>query len=476
VPPISEAEMKSEQAPWHLDDYKIIFFYNVNLGIWFDEPSRLAWHELLSQDQPLMNFFLRIFREGSGLRFGTFYNCRLETDAAKAADEKAQSQSGGKGILTYTFYSKHTPVVFDETPGAPLASESYPHRLGDSFQLESIELHYDECQLRLTREGTLTMRFKFSTANLANARVDTMHFIKQVKYLRVATQFAFEEKAMVFVEECRKAKQREWQHQGITIKASDHEVRDILRTSFNLHKVFVFKGLLKPDSGNHMDSEEAVSVLGNSLDFMGILNQADWYGQYRSEHLENVLKKDIGYRRDEIYVTDSTSSLIVNHSYWEQDSALPYYISNVLLLMELIVSKLSFLDYLIGAASLSPSHAIRSDKDEADQIANLKELEARTREGLDLNQLVQHGFTKKFLSQLCRERDLHNLFSNLSDKIRAVYDAALLRWQAGTASREHNLSKQMVKYARLQVGWVIGSVSVAVITIIAAIVIAVFKK
>jgi hypothetical protein len=166
-----------------------------------------------------------------------------------------------------------------------------------------------------------------------------------------------------------------------------------------------------------------------SPELAGILNEARWYASYDPVYCEHVAAKQFGYRRDEIYVIDRRTTVIVAERCWGDDPmaffrqdlhlVVGHHVAAIALLMQQLAF---FRDY--SEARLIEAH-------EPLQVLPLV-LAARSNltllhESLDFASLVRHGFTRLFAQQLRHEMELDRALDALTQRVADMGEAIMLK-------------------------------------------------
>ncbi|MDT0223363.1 hypothetical protein [Gordonia sp. AC31] len=187
----------------------------------------------------------------------------------------------------------------------------------------------------------------------------------------------------------------------------------------------------------------------------GMLNTADWYRLYRPEYLSSLRAKNIGYRSDEVFLTDRKASLIANEKFWDQSNSLNEYRRDILFSIEYYLSRLaqstSLLRYLQddetirGVANVDPNDALQG-------IISARRHVALLTESIDPARLVDHGFTRLFMQGLRSELGIDRLLKYAADRIDDATTSVTLRSaitaESNTASRALGVAEESRGLAR----------------------------
>lgn len=423
----------------YLDDFNLIFLFNINIGTWLSDEAFSSWNDLI-QGKTLFDMFKNYFSD-KVVKLGSFNRCNEEIDVVRSRINEIEKEKG-KRVLSNTFLANnYLPLIFEEPEGTALQSPNYPINSGNNFNYtegkNSWQLLYKDCLLRITSDGTLSFKFSFKYSSDNNHKATTENFISLHNYLKQACESTFKIKADTFITDLRPLVSGE----NVELFEIDEEK---ISSSFDYHEIIILKGFIDIN-GNKCDQVKSLTEFKDGPDLSGILNQSSWFKLYSKQEIENAKNKNIGYKTDEIFLTDSHTSLIVLRNYWDSRQ-LELYIENLVLLIELVVAKLPFLDYLTGNVTYE---GLGSSK--TDEIIAVKELAGKVGESLDLDQLVLHGFTKKFLNQLCEERNINRYLKKLENKLQSVTDASQLAWQNKVANDGLKINSNALKVATVAI-------------------------
>lgn len=162
----------------------------------------------------------------------------------------------------------------------------------------------------------------------------------------------------------------------------------------------------------------------------GLLNLADWYGEYHEYYLKTLGGKEFGYKRSELYLTDRTATLAVQEGFWDFEDPLHFYLGDVLLAVEyhlgvqaLLRGQLQYARALYSASSSLAAAGVEA----VDDVRRMRAILSGAYESLNYSVLVLHGFTRHLLVGLDRESEIRALLSDVERRVENVSDSVALR-------------------------------------------------
>jgi hypothetical protein len=357
--------------------------------------------------------------------FGPWVN----EDSRIAVRMDAAEQRGGKKVWTQQFLQRHAPLLLLTTGdsrvlhmpnGLHFEPNSRMDSAGDAYR-ESV---FSGSSYRLAPEGVLVATYN---AGFLGRHYRVSDVIRSLSAFRGAAfnTFNFFIRDYFGVSERRKAL---YSATGIGFADPKDVTTETLRGVVNFHSLVVIEEIRKAHSTG--DSETLpISEVMASVDLAGILNEAAWYQSYAPEYCQGVKDKQIGYRSDEIYVTDRRSTVIVSKKFWHEDNPLQFYKHDIALAIEHYLSRLALLKQ--QSAFYRDHEDVRPSQGEpADALllvlagrANLTLLY----ESLDSAALVRHGFTRKFAETLGEEMDLIEHLRVIEKRIGDMSEAISLK-------------------------------------------------
>lgn len=235
---------------------------------------------------------------------------------------------------------------------------------------------------------------------------------------------------------------------------------DEFKRKARVHKLLVLGDLYRAGGGGvelTTPSRVAAAAVLDRPEIAGMLNTADWYELYRPEYLENLKKKNIGYRSDEVFLTDRKASLIANENFWNTNNSLNEYRLDILLSIEFYMSRLvqchSLLQYLQknevirDVTNIDPAVAL-------DGVVAAGKSAASLSESLDPARLVDHGFTRLFMLRLRSELGIENILDFIGERIDDATKSVQLR---SAVTAESHTASRALKIAQASM-WLSGAV------------------
>jgi len=348
----------------------------------------------------------------------------LTTIVKKAASE------GGKQIFTGEFLKNHAPTVFDdENPPALLFQGSDPGpeiALGAKFTVLGTQWRYKSAKLRAFRNGSLGIELRFRWDESPN-RQNCEQLVAEIRQLEhnLAEPAAYYKLKHV-IESCGESM---WRFPGID---------DFFRLA-SRHRVKILGSLHR--DGISLDFDELIGDREALRSVSGILNRAEWFSNYCDQYVNELKEKFIAYQRDEFFITDRNSSLILFPQFYSDQLHKKQFVENVVFGAHFLLSWEAFGRYIGSslasynnsqdAAGLDPTleELTRDISESHEKLASLKD-------ALAVGAMVDHGFTTRVLTQFLRERDLSARVDAISRKLE-------------TKTRKKELTSTIVRQERL---------------------------
>jgi hypothetical protein len=173
-----------------------------------------------------------------------------------------------------------------------------------------------------------------------------------------------------------------------------------------------------------------LETVRSSAALAGLLNTATWYDNYSTRYVSSLAEQEIGYRKDELYLTDRKATLVSAAGVWREEDRcgtpadpLTRYKWDLVLAVEYNLARLAYLSSTLAYYQTHP------DVQGLETIAPLKALGhvingwsvlAHIDESLDLSLSVDHGFTRLFTRRLREELDIDAAIGFVRNRVKAV--------------------------------------------------------
>lgn len=428
----------------YISKFRLYFLFSIDLAHFIDQDT--SKHILRARSDR------KIYEEVLNLKHinPDFCNSgKLEDDLIEQRANDSLDE-GGKNIWSYLFLKKYAPILFEENKSEYLTESlkvSHQNAIkGNELALEKISndiVVYKNCEFRIFREGILSASFQFSSIGSDATFLSVKDFITVLSQLRRHCEKAFKRKVIRFL---KSLKNREYLSDNFRIN-KDLRVETIEKSTWlhgNNHLVIFLDSLYKrEEDGTFIIDSSKKKNEAYKKNVFGLLNQPKWYKKYGKEYINKAFDKNVGYRTDELYITDNNCTLIILQDYWDQSKPLKYYRRDLVLLIEYILSRISILDYLnsiIHDSEISKGGSIVND--DVESIVLIRNILFALEESLDVATLVKHGFTRKFLEQLKVERYIKNQIDSVGRFIENLDRAVTLK-------ANFNIAKTSNKFARI---------------------------
>jgi hypothetical protein len=283
----------------------------------------------------------------------------------------------------------------------------------------------------------------------------------------------------------------DWQEEGLQlVDPSALQAPDLERRSEEHRTIFVESFFdathaerLSQDGGrNFEEARVSLQTVLSSAALAGLLNTASWYDHYNARYVHSLGQREIGYRDDEIYLTDRKSTVISAGGFWRDESAdgappdpLTRYKWDIVLAAEYNVARLA---YLASTLTYYQTHADVRGLEGSKPLTALnhvidgRSILSHIDESLDLSLLVDHGFTRLFIRRLRDELGVDEAIGFIRGR---VADASTSVGLKSAVLSAENTSKESLKTSlasldvaqennRLQRKMVVWAVAAVVVT------------
>jgi hypothetical protein len=343
---------------------------------------------------------------------------------------------GGKAVWTDQFLDRYAPIRLPAPTN--LTQNDRPvtltHRLSDDRDSPLHFLRFQDHVLKVFRDGTIcyTVQTSFEDhlsrshggdlrppATISEA-IDRIYALDEL----LAENFRIALADLIRSRDFRDAISEGVQSEGDKLQLmseSKLHASDLRRRSKSHTVIFVehfFDGergesirSVTDDAANEARVELRSVVASSSL--AGLLNTARWYRYYDHRYIQSLRRKEIGYRDDEIYLSDGDATVISARGFWKEGSAesgladpLSKYKLDIVLAVQYNIalvaycgSTLSYYQSHPDVSNLENDRPLSALPHVIDGRAILSHLD----QSLDLALLVDHGFTRVFIQRLRQE-------------------------------------------------------------------------
>ena len=408
---------------------------------------------------------------------GHLDHCKPTRKEIQERAERARDELGGKAVWTEQFLERFAPIKLPTLESISCNGETVRlrSRLSDDPASQLHHVILEETRLQMFRDGTLvfTLRTSFderdAQAGGSNPPAPVESIIERLAALDSVATTAFHgalEEFLRPVDTRQRLSETLKRHgyEDIELIDSGKLDRDVLRRKAEKHTVIVIERFFKPRVRDidkvdpSADPKESGivplhTVLASSS-LAGILNTASWFHRYNSRYVSRLIDKEIGYRDDEIYITDRKATVVSAANIWNENDSLSEYIKDVVLAVEYNVALLA---YFASTLAYYQEHQDVRSLEQADPLAALKQVNdgrailSQMVESLDLTILVDHGFTRLFVERLRAELGFRTAIEFIRQRVEDASTDVGLRSSVNAAE---NTSRKNLR-------WVIAGVLVA---------------
>ena len=413
--------------------FKIYFLYAIDLGYLLQKKSREKLQELRAIGG-VQGKIEEIFAKKRAQAW-IFTDPNTEERRIQQRARQAEKK-GGKNIWSDLFFIKQVPIRFKFiTEFTQLLSSSH----SDGWQ---DRIKFKRCVFRIFKEGILVFSFEFEQGDKQlNLDIDSM-----IEILAKLEDVTFESFTYIVGEIVNDWSNgmHPFQNLGLSLRASVNLSETISKSSIK-HSCIFLEGL----SSISEEQEDFSESIKRSL--LGILNKTSWYKKYSNKYLDEAFEKNVGYRKDEIYLTDKNATLVLLKDYWEDENPLRFYMDDLILAIQMQVAKQAYLNFFLQYIQ-SNSYSQRALEDPASEDAVKLVLQSRNiltllQESTDIDSLIVHGFTRKFLERLVDELKIGKYLTLIRSRIDNISDAIQLKSAYETSKQSITLDKMGIKLA-----------------------------
>jgi hypothetical protein len=369
---------------------------------------------------------------------GVIPDCADETEMIRS--RMAESlMLGGKAVWTDQFLDKFAPIRLP-TPANLIQNErpvALTQRLSGDHNSPLHFLRFQDHSLKMFRDGTICYTVQTSFAdNISRshggAAMPPATISQAIDRLNALNYMLAENFRIVLSNLIRSREFRNAVRDGARysddelelMNESDLHTSD-LRRRCKVHTVIFVERFFEGDiaqtapSGADETADATEVDLRNVLtssSLAGLLNTASWYRDYDRRYVQSLRRKEIGYRDDEIYLSDGAATVISNKGFWDEGAGgthapdpLSKYKLDIVLAVQYNVSCLAYCGSTLAYYQSHPDVSeIESSRplDALPHVIDGRAILSHLDQTLDLALLVDHGFTRVFIERLREELHL----------------------------------------------------------------------
>lgn len=345
-------------------------------------------------------------------------------------------RKGGKKVWTQRFLDRHSSLVLLD--GESLLLPDGP--VGQGMPMTQANGRFSTARLtavtyRLAREGVLVATY---TADFSGQTHDIHDVIKSLAGFRAASYQTFQ----TFISDYFKNDTRRRliaESTGLAMRDPADISDDQLRGITLFHSFVLVEGFAPTSSA---PNSITIDNVARSRELAGILNEATWFESYAAQYCQEVGDKQIGYRSDEIYVTDRRTTVVVSERFWTEDDPLVYYRSDLLQVIEHHLTRLALMTQLseffgdsseLRPLTVEPADALPLVLAGRDNVTLLHD-------SLNYGLLVRHGFTRHFAKQLREEMGFPESLALIEKRVSDLSEAISLKSSVTSAKAATQLA------------------------------------
>jgi len=189
----------------------------------------------------------------------------------------------------------------------------------------------------------------------------------------------------------------------------------------------------------------------SSAALAGLLNMAGWYERYNARYVAQLAEREVGYRDDEIYLTESKATIVSAAGFWRDEGAdgtpadpLTRYKWDIVLAVEYHVARLAYLASTLSYYQNHPDVQGLEEKDALralDHVIDGRSILSHIEESLDLSLSVDHGFTRLFIARLREELGIEEVLGSIRARVADASTSVGLR--SAVLSAENTSKKSL---------------------------------
>lgn len=353
------------------------------------------------------------------------------------------SRRNGKQIWTDLYLRTEAPVEckIDEHVNLSGKRCQVNRRISDTDGDLFHNARFSGNQLRLYREGifTFTIQFQLVPDRVVNGGNEkplaVSRAIELIEELDRVGALVFHAQLQAWLrgDEAQVAVRK---LMGLPFDIQLRLTSDELRRRSKTHRLLFLETMFRASAGGSGTSrftgqlQVSPSEALDDVAVAGLLNTSSWYTKYRSTYLSRVAEKDIGYRADEIYVTDRKSTLASNPAFWDSKDNLRIYREDLILVVEYWATRLVQVHSLLNYLQLHPDIAGLEDAKPAEGLRTLvgaNNALSRLKESLDPSRIIDHGFTVRLMQRLRAEMGIDIPLAFIEERLNSASESMSLR-------------------------------------------------
>lgn len=439
---------ESQCESYRVGQFRSFFMCAIDLGYLVAEDSDQKQLQKLRSLRSVSQIFL----DGNA-RNDLFINPVFETGELKRRADEAAGKKG-KRVWSKLFLDDHAPIIFEERVGEKFSDSGVEKNAVYKVDASGtpVQFKYCGCNLRVTRSGTLLMTFEFLNQLKEGIPVGTATYA--LKALEDEVFLGFKWKIDRVLKDWSQPKSC-LSKLEVTALSDFDSLGETLRTASMQHLAIFIEGFI--DKDGELLPTETDDAIRNQVgkELLGILNKADWYEKYSKAFVEDTFRKNVGYRRDEIYITDKNVTLVYLKDYWVPGNALELYMPGLVLVIAMQIACHAFLHFFqthIQKKTISPLRSRSStwneeELDSVDLILKSRNILQLAEEALDVSSMISHGFARRVARQLMDERHVHQYLERIRSRTTNLSDAIALKTSVSMAKRGIDVSRIQVNIA-----------------------------
>lgn len=368
--------------------------------------------------------------------------------SGRVADEVARrmedaSRRNGKQIWTDLYLRTEAPLEcrIDQHVSIDGARCQINRRISDTAGDLFHNARFSGNQMRLYREGvfTFTIQFQLVPDRVLNGGTErplaVSRAIELIEELDRVGALVFHSQLQAWLrgDEAQAAIRR---LMGLEFNIEFRLTSDELKRRSKTHRLLFLETLFRFSASNSGASrfvdqvQVSPSEALDNVALAGLLNTSSWYEKYRPSYLSRVAEKDLGYRADEIYVTDRKSTLVSNPAFWDSRDNLRIYREDLILVAEYWATRLVEAHALLNYLQLHPDIVGLEESEPADGLRTLVDANnafARLKESLDPSRIIDHGFTVRLMQRLRAEMGIDIPLEFIEERLKSASESMSLR-------------------------------------------------